>query len=76
MIFDEIMRFLKDHENPNGKKVLMRHWVRYDMNHFVICAGSHIPELSDKARRVAKSIGKVSVDMGGICFFLKSTCFV
>lgn len=39
--------------------------VRYDMNHFVICAGSYIPELSDKARRVAESIGRVSVDMGG-----------
>jgi 3-methyladenine DNA glycosylase AlkD len=39
--------------------------VRYDMNHFVICVGSYIPELSEKARRVAESIGKVSVDMGG-----------
>ncbi len=39
--------------------------VHYDMNHFVICAGSYIPELSEKARRVAESIGKVSVDMGG-----------
>ena len=39
--------------------------VRYDMNHFVICAGSYIPELSEKARRVAEAIGKVSVDMGG-----------
>jgi hypothetical protein len=43
MTFDEIMRFLKDHENPNGKKLLMRHWVRYDMNHFVICAGKPHP---------------------------------
>ena len=39
--------------------------VRYDMNHFVICAGSYIPELSDKASRIAESIGRVSVDMGG-----------
>jgi 3-methyladenine DNA glycosylase AlkD len=39
--------------------------VRYDMNHFVICVGSYIPELSEKARRVAETIGKVSVDMGG-----------
>ena len=23
MTFEEIMQFLKDHENPNGKKVLM-----------------------------------------------------
>jgi hypothetical protein len=28
MTFDEIMRFLEDHENPNGKKVLMRHGAR------------------------------------------------
>ena len=39
--------------------------VRYDMNHFVICVGSYIPELSDEARRAAEAIGKVSVDMGG-----------
>jgi len=39
--------------------------IRYDMNHFVICVGSYIPELSEKARRAAESIGKVSVDMGG-----------
>lgn len=38
--------------------------VRYDMNHFVICVGSYIPELSEKARRAAETIGKVSVDMG------------
>jgi hypothetical protein len=35
------------------------------MNHFVICVGSYIPELSEKARHIAESIGKVSVDMGG-----------
>jgi hypothetical protein len=45
------------HEAPNR--------VRYDMNHFVICVGSYIPELSDKAKKVAAAIGKVSVDMGG-----------
>jgi 3-methyladenine DNA glycosylase AlkD len=39
--------------------------VRYDMNHFVICVGSYIPELSEKARMVAEKIGRVSVDMGG-----------
>jgi len=39
--------------------------VRYDMNNFVICVGSYIPELSEKAKRVAASIGKVAVDMGG-----------
>lgn len=39
--------------------------VRYDMNNFVICVGSYIPELSEKAKIVAESIGKVTVDMGG-----------
>jgi hypothetical protein len=39
--------------------------VRYDMNHFIICVGSYIPELSDQARKIAESVGKVSVDMGG-----------
>ena len=39
--------------------------VRYDMNHFVICVGSYIPELSRQARRTAEAIGKVTVDMGG-----------
>jgi 3-methyladenine DNA glycosylase AlkD len=39
--------------------------VRYDMNHFVICVGSYIPDLSAEARKVAETIGKVSVDMGG-----------
>ena len=39
--------------------------VRYDMNHFVICAGSYIPELSNKARMIAEFIGRVSVDVGG-----------
>jgi hypothetical protein len=28
MTFEEIMEFLKDHENPDGKKVLMRHGAR------------------------------------------------
>jgi 3-methyladenine DNA glycosylase AlkD len=39
--------------------------VRYVMNNFVICVGTYIPSLSDKAVEVAKFIGKVSVDMGG-----------
>jgi len=25
MTFEEIMQFLEEHENPDGKKVLMRH---------------------------------------------------
>ena len=60
--FDEISELLDGversiHSAPNR--------VRYDMNNFVICVGSYIPALSEKAKRVAESIGKVSVDMGG-----------
>lgn len=39
--------------------------VRYAMNGFVIAAGSYIPELSEKAMKIAKHIGKVEVEMGG-----------
>lgn len=39
--------------------------VRYTMNGFVIAVGSYIPELSDKAKKVALKIGKVDVYMGG-----------
>lgn len=39
--------------------------VRYTMNGYVIAVGSYIPELTDKAKKVAESIGKVHVDMGG-----------
>ncbi len=39
--------------------------VRYTMNGFVIAIGSYITELSDKAIKVAESIGKVEVSMGG-----------
>jgi hypothetical protein len=38
--------------------------VRYDMNSFVIAVGIYIPELSEKARKVADSIGRVRVDVG------------
>lgn len=38
---------------------------RYVMNGFVIAVGSYIPELTKKAQKVASSIGKVSVEMGG-----------
>jgi len=59
---DEIEELL---DVAEGSVHLAPNRVRYDMNHFVICAGSYIPELSEKARHVAESIGKVSVDMGG-----------
>ncbi len=39
--------------------------VRYTMNGFVITIGGSIVDLTEKAREVAKNIGKVSVDMGG-----------
>jgi len=39
--------------------------VRYAMNNFVISVGTYIPSLTNKSIEVAKSIGKVSVDMGG-----------
>jgi len=39
--------------------------VRYTMNNFVISVGTYIPSLTDKSFEIAKSIGKVSVDMGG-----------
>ncbi|NNF34406.1 MAG: DNA alkylation repair protein [Saprospiraceae bacterium] len=39
--------------------------VRYTMNGYVIAVGSYIPGLTDKAKKVADSIGKVNVDMGG-----------
>lgn len=39
--------------------------VRYTMNGFVIAIGSYITELTDKATKIAASIGKVQVEMGG-----------
>ena len=38
--------------------------VRYSMNNFVICVGSYIPDLTKRAKEVAKNIGKITVDMG------------
>lgn len=38
---------------------------RHVMNAFVIAVGSYVTELTGQAQTVAKSIGKVSVDMGG-----------
>jgi hypothetical protein len=37
----------------------------YTMNGFVIAMGSYVKELTDKASKVAATIGKVSVDVGG-----------
>lgn len=39
--------------------------VRYAVNGFVISVGTSVIALSEKAKEVAKNIGKVSVDVGG-----------
>lgn len=39
--------------------------VRYVMNGFVIAVGSYIAPLTEKSKKVAAAIGKVSVDVGG-----------
>ena len=39
--------------------------VKYAMNNFVICVGAYIPEYTERAKELGKSIGKVHVDMGG-----------
>ncbi|GAB3203291.1 DNA alkylation repair protein [Pontibacter aydingkolensis] len=44
------------HSSPNR--------VRYTMNGFVIAMGAFVPALKDKAKAVAKAIGKVEVNMG------------
>jgi len=45
------------HDAPNR--------VRYAMNGFVIATGASIASLTESAKKVATTIGKVSVDMGG-----------
>lgn len=45
------------HQEPNR--------VRYTMNGFVIATACYIVSLTEKARKVAESIGVVAVDMGG-----------
>ncbi len=39
--------------------------VKYTMNGFVIAVGSVVVELTDKAKTIAKELGKVKVDMNG-----------
>jgi len=39
--------------------------VRYTMNGFVIAIGTYVESLTEKAKEVAKKIGKVNVDVGG-----------
>jgi hypothetical protein len=38
--------------------------VRYQMNNFVICVGCYVAPLLSEAKRAAKKIGEVQVDMG------------
>lgn len=38
--------------------------VRYAMNNFVICCGTYVAPLAEKAVEAAKKIGRVKVDMG------------
>lgn len=38
--------------------------VRYTMNNFVICVGTYMAPLADKAMKTAKKLGVVEVDMG------------
>jgi len=38
--------------------------VRYVMNSFIICCGTYVAPLADKAVAAAKKIGRVTVDMG------------
>ena len=38
--------------------------VRHTMNNFVIAVGSYVPELTTKAKAIAKAVGVVNVNMG------------
>jgi len=38
--------------------------VKYTMNNFIICCGTYVAPLADKAMEAAKKIGAVEVDMG------------
>lgn len=53
-LLDEVVD--KIHTAPNR--------VRYTMNGFVIAVGAYIPDLLRQAKSAAKTIGKVSVDVG------------
>lgn len=53
-LLDRIVKTLKS--SPNR--------VRYVMNNFVICCGTYVAPLADKAIDTARRLGKVEVDMG------------
>ncbi|SHG58449.1 DNA alkylation repair protein [Ornithinibacillus halophilus] len=58
---DEIRSLLNRVKNHVHEE---RNRVRYVMNSFVISVGSYVPELTEEAKQVAESIGKVHVDVG------------
>jgi len=53
-LLDEVKNTIHDAKNR----------VKYTMNGFVIAVGSFIPELTDKSKKIAAEIGKVTVFMG------------
>lgn len=53
-LLDRIVKTIKSSQNR----------VRYVMNTFVICCGTYVAPLADKAMTTAKKIGRVEVDMG------------
>lgn len=58
---DEIQRLLQRVKETIHEE---RNRVRYVMNQFVISIGAYVPALHEKALEVAKTIGKVHVDVG------------
>jgi len=58
---DEIRTLLNRVKNHVHEE---RNRVRYVMNSFVISVGTYVPELTEEAKQVAESIGKVHVDVG------------
>lgn len=53
-LLDRVVKTMKSAKNG----------VRYAMNSFVICCGTYVAPLADKAIAAARKLGKVEVDMG------------
>jgi len=52
--------------NTVGKEIhTSQNRVRYAMNGFVIAVGIYVESLTENAKKIAKEIGKVNVDVGG-----------
>lgn len=58
---DEIRELLHQVETTIHQE---KNRVRYVMNSFVICTGTYVEELHDKASEIAVKVGKVHVDVG------------